>query len=50
LSSEIDFAEGAITNTSEAMPEAAMPSYLQKAGASEKDIIAWIEQSRKYPG
>ncbi len=46
----IDFAASAITSTSESMPEAAMRSYLQKAGASEKEIESWIAQARQYPG
>jgi len=32
------------------MHESEMRSYLQKQGASKKDIDAWIEQSRTYPG
>ena len=46
----IDFAASATTSTSEAMFETEMRGYLQKAGASEKEIGAWIEQARKYPG
>ena len=46
----IDFGQSAITSTSESMHEADMRAYLQKAGASTKDIEAWIEQARKYPG
>jgi len=46
----IDFGQSAITSTSEAMLETEMRGYLQKAGASETDINAWIDQSRKYPG
>lgn len=46
----IDFERGAITSTSESMHEAEMRNYLQKAGASPKDIAAWIDQARKYPG
>jgi len=46
----IDFEQKAITSTSESMPEAAMRSYLKKAGASEKEINDWIEQARQYPG
>jgi hypothetical protein len=46
----IDFAASAITSTSEAMSEAAMRSYLQKAGASANEINTWLEQARKYPG
>jgi hypothetical protein len=46
----IDFGARAITNTSESMSETAMRAYLQKGGASEKDINTWMEQSRKYPG
>jgi len=46
----IDFAENAIKSTSEALQEANMRKYLQKAGASESEIKTWIEQSRNYPG
>ncbi len=46
----IDFSQSAITSTSEAMLETEMRGYLQKAGASEKDIASWIDQARKYPG
>jgi len=46
----IDFGENAITSTSESMQEPAMRAYLQKAGASTKDIDSWIDQSRHYPG
>ena len=46
----IDFAAAAITSTSEGMLETEMRGYLQKAGASEKDVKAWIDQARKYPG
>lgn len=46
----IDFEESAITSTSASMQEAEMRSYLQKAGASARDVAAWIEQARKYPG
>ena len=46
----IDFGQSAIISTSEAMQETEMRGYLQKAGASEKDIASWIDQSRKYPG
>jgi hypothetical protein len=46
----IDFSQSTITSTSEAMLETEMRGYLQKAGASEKDIAAWIDQARKYPG
>jgi cephalosporin hydroxylase len=46
----IDFGQSAITSTSEAMLETEMRGYLQKAGALEKDIVAWIDQARKYPG
>jgi hypothetical protein len=45
----IDFAESAITSTSESMQEPAMRAYLQKAGASKKDVDSWIDQSRHYP-
>jgi hypothetical protein len=46
----IDFHEGTITSTSESMHEKEMRSHLERAGASKKDIEAWIEQARKYPG
>ena len=46
----IDFGASLITSTSESMQEPAMRTYLQKAGASPKDIEAWIDQARKYPG
>jgi len=46
----IDFEQHSITSTSDALNEAGMRAYLQKSGAPEKDINAWIEQSRKYPG
>jgi hypothetical protein len=46
----IDFAASAITSTSESMSESAMRGYLQKGGASEKEINTWMEQARKYPG
>ena len=46
----IDFGAATITSTSEAMLETEMRGYLQKAGASEKDIASWIDQARKYPG
>ena len=45
----IDFDEGTITSTSAAMQEKGMRSHLEKAGASKKDIEAWIGQARKYP-
>jgi hypothetical protein len=46
----IDFAQGTITSTSESMEETSMHTYLKKAGASEAETKAWIEQARKYPG
>ena len=46
----IDFEKRTITSTSEAMAETAMRAYLQKAGASETEVNAWIEQARNYPG
>jgi len=46
----IDFAQSLITSTSSSMHEAEMRTYLEKAGASPKDIQAWIGQARKYPG
>lgn len=45
----IDFAQGAITSTSDSMSEAAMRAYLQKNGAGEGDINNWIKQARNYP-
>jgi hypothetical protein len=46
----IDFAANAITSTSESMREAEMRTYLEKQGASKKEMDAWIEQARHYPG
>jgi hypothetical protein len=46
----VDFDAGAITSTSASMQEKEMRSHLEKVGASKKDIDAWIEQARKYPG
>jgi len=46
----IDFEEHKIVSTSESMAEATMRGYLKNAGASEKDVNAWIAQSRQYPG
>lgn len=46
----IDFSASAITSTSESMHEKEMRSYLEKAGAAKKDIDAWIDQARQYPG
>lgn len=46
----IDFEKHEITSTSESMREPEMRVYLQKAGASEKDVNNWIRQSRTYPG
>lgn len=45
----IDFAQSAITSTSESMPKAEMRAYLKKAGASEKETNEWIAQARTYP-
>jgi hypothetical protein len=45
----IDFGTATITSTSESMQEAAMRAYLQKTGASNKDVDQWIEQARTYP-
>ena len=46
----IDFAARAIASTSESMQEADMRSYLQREGASDTEIDAWIHQSRNYLG
>jgi len=46
----IDFATNTITSTSASMHEPEMRSYLQKQGASNKDIDTWIDQARHYPG
>ena len=46
----IDFGTHTITSTSESMQEPEMRTYLQKQGASKKDVDAWIEQARNYPG
>ena len=45
----IDFAKNAITSTSDSMQEAALKTYLQKAGASTDEIKTWTDQARKYP-
>lgn len=45
----IDFTQGAVTSTSQAMTEADMRSYLQKSGASQKEVNDWLSQARKYP-
>lgn len=45
----IDFAQTAITSTSESMQESALKTYLQKAGASAAEIKTWIDQARRYP-
>ncbi len=46
----IDFEAKAITSTTEMMHEPEMRSYLERSGASKKEIAQWIEQARKYPG
>jgi hypothetical protein len=46
----IDFERGEITSTSESMREPELRVYLQKTGASEKNVNAWIGQARSYPG
>ena len=46
----IDFEKRTITSTSESMREPEMRLYLEKNGASQKDMNSWIEQSRSYPG
>ncbi len=46
----IDFAAGAITSTSESMEEANMRVYLEREGASDTEIEAWIHQARHYLG
>jgi len=46
----IDFEEHKITSTSESMTEPTMHTYLKNAGASDKDINAWLAQARQYPG
>jgi hypothetical protein len=45
----IDFEKSAITSTSQTMTEIEMRSYLQKSGASAKEVSDWMEQARKYP-
>jgi len=45
----IDFDKHSITSTSQSLQESAMRAYLEKAGASKKDVDVWIEQARKYP-
>jgi hypothetical protein len=46
----IDFEKSAIVSTSESMNEVVMRRYLEDTGAPQKDIEAWIAQSRQYPG
>jgi len=46
----IDFEKSTITSTSESMREPELRTYLQKTGASEKDVKTWIDQARSYPG
>ena len=46
----IDFEAGTITNTTEMMREREMRTFLEKSGASRKEIDEWMEQARKYPG
>ena len=46
----IDLEKGAITSTSESMPELELRMFLEKNGASEKDVNTWIDQARSYPG
>jgi hypothetical protein len=46
----IDFEKGEITSTSESMREPELRVYLQKEGASEKDVNGWMDQARRYPG
>lgn len=46
----IDFEASTITSTSESMREPELRVYLEKNGASEKDIKIWIDQARSYPG
>ena len=46
----IDFAAHAIASTSESMEEAEMRSYLEREGASQTEIDAWIYQARHYLG
>jgi hypothetical protein len=46
----IDFEKGAITSTSESMREPKLRVFLQKNGASEKDVKTWIDQARSCPG
>jgi hypothetical protein len=46
----IDFTANTITSTSESMQEPEMRTYLQKQGASKKDMDTWIDQARHYPG
>jgi hypothetical protein len=46
----VDFEQQAITSTSESMREAEMRTYLEKNGASKKDVDAWINLAREYPG
>lgn len=46
----INFEQQEITGTSESMREPELRVYLQKTGASEQDVSAWIKQARSYPG
>jgi|GEM_PF-1705887 hypothetical protein len=46
----IDFEAGTITSTSEMMREQEMRTYLEKSGASPKEIEGWMDEARKYPG
>ncbi len=46
----IDFEAETITSTTEMMHEPEMRTFLERAGASKKEIDEWMEQARKYPG
>lgn len=46
----IDFEAGTITNTTEMMREPEMRTFLQRAGASEKEVNDWMEEAKQYPG
>lgn len=45
----IDFAQNAITSTSESMSAAGLRAYLKNKGASEKETNDWMAQAKNYP-
>ena len=46
----IDFGEHMVRSTSKTMLEDELRTHLHEAGASEDEIMAWIQQGRNYPG